>query len=259
MSGTVDKALSRYNDPAIANHLASHYVLGQLSPLVRQRVNTLRREYDHQLLEDRILFWEQKFSPLNDAIPELAPFPETFSAIQARLNMTDNAQSKEKSTSWFSWDNVSLWRFSGVFSLIFCAILGFNLLQQDANLGELSYIAVLEDTDKTPLVVASTYGDTKKLVLDILTLPEIDTEESFELWVTSKTDNQTRSLGEIPRGKSVFDRELSEAEWRLIADSSFLIISVEDEGGSPIGEPSDSVVSRGICIRLAGRDDTGSV
>jgi anti-sigma-K factor RskA len=94
------------------------------------------------------------------------------------------------------------------------------------------------------------------LVLDILTLPEIDSEESFELWVTSKTDNQTRSLGEIPKGQSSFDRQLSDAEWRLIADSSFLIISVEDIGGSALGEPSDRVVSKGLCIRLPGEDQT---
>lgn len=53
--------------------------------------------------------------------------------------------------------------------------------------------------------------------MDILNLPEIDSEESYELWVTSKTDNQSRSLGEIPKDLTNFDRQLSEAEWRLMA------------------------------------------
>jgi anti-sigma-K factor RskA len=118
-------------------------------------------------------------------------------------------------------------------------------------LGTLSYVAVLQDDNQTPQVVASSYDESKTLVLDILNLPNIDSEESFELWVTSKTDNQTRSLGEIPAGVQSLDKALSEAQWRLIADSSFLIISVEDQGGSALGEPSENIVSKGLCIRLA--------
>lgn len=261
MSRKIDKEnLQRYMNPEVVNHLASNYVLGQLTPIVRRRVDALRNNFDFNDIEKKINYWEQKLSPLNDSTQSVKPLPESWEKIQARLNMTSavekSAQEQNQKESFLSWQSLSMWRFSGVFSLIFCVALGFSLLQQEPNLGELSYIAVLEDAqsdNSTPQVVASTYGDSKKLVLDILTLPDIDEEESFELWVTSKTDNQTRSLGEIPKGKSLFARELTDAEWRLIADSSYLIISVEDEGGSPIGEPSDSVISRGLCIRLEGR------
>lgn len=258
--------MQRYSSPEVVDHLASNYVMGLLSPRVKKRVETLRRDIDYRKIEQRISFWEQKLSPLNEETPELAPLPETWQHIQNKLNMGQTAarinQQKSSKQSW--WSSLSLVQWSGVFSFVICAVIGFALVNpfgdpSTIERGALSYVAVLEDNKQTPQVVAATYGNSKQLVLDIISLPDIDAEESYELWVTSKTDNQTRSLGEIPKGQASFDRALSDAEWRLIADSSYLIISVEDEGGSAIGEPSITIISRGLCIRLADRDNKTQV
>ena len=257
MSSKLEKSrMQRYESFEVVDHLASNYVMGLLKPLVRRRVDALRNQFDYVHIDQRISYWEQKLSPLNDTASELQPLPASWENIQAQLNMGQQHEAMvdmpdQTSEGPFAWLSNSLLRWSSALSLVLCIFLGFTLWQQEPSLGELSYVAVLEDSNNSPQVVAATYGDSKKLVLDILTLPEIDQEQSFELWVTSKTDNQTRSLGEIPQGTNSFDRQLSEAEWRLIADSSFLIISVEDEGGSALGEPSEMVISRGLCIRLA--------
>jgi anti-sigma-K factor RskA len=248
-------SIQRYSSSVVVDHLASNYVMGLLSPLVRKRVDTLRAQFDYRDIDQRIDFWEQKLSPLNNAIPELAPLPDTWQNIQAKLNMGQpqtqaDQKHTDKSRGIFAWPSFSILKWSTAFSLMLCVILGYSLLQQNEPLDPLSYVAVMQDNNQNPQVVAATYGESKKLVLDILNLPEIDSQETYELWVTSKTDNQSRSLGEIPQDITSFDRQLSEAEWRLIADSSFLIISVEDVGGSAIGEPSDRVVSKGACIRL---------
>lgn len=256
--------IARYTSPELVDHLASNYVMGLLSPLVKKRVDSLRRDFDYRQIDHRISFWEQKLSPLNNETPDLAPLPQTWKNIQASLNhgqaSSQNAkQARVQTTNESWWQTFSFGKWSGAFSFIICVVIGFALLKptdvpNNTGLGALSYLAVLEDDNQTPQVVATTYGESKQLVLDILSLPEIDSEETFELWVTSKTDNQTRSLGEIPRGQTSFDRLLTDAEWRLIVDSSFLAISIEDEGGSAIGEPSDSIISKGLCIRLADRD-----
>ena len=115
----------------------------------------------------------------------------------------------------------------------------------------------MSDDQQTPQVVAATYGDSQTLMLDILTLPDIDSEEeSFELWVTSKTDKQARSLGIIPVGSESFSRELTVAEWRLIKDSDSLLITIEEFGGSSIGSPMGDVISKGACIRLSAWQET---
>lgn len=258
-------SFQRYSSTVVVDHLASNYVMGLLSPRVRKRVDSLRTQFDYRHIDQRIDFWEQKLSPLNNTIPELAPLPETWLNIQAKLDMgqarTQTEQKHaEKAAGIFAWPSFSILKqpilkWSTAFSLVICFVLGYNLLQQNNALDPLSYVAVMQDSDQTPQVVAATYGASKKLMLDILGLPEIDPEESYELWVTSKTDNQSRSLGEIPKGLTSFNRQLSQAEWRLIADSSFLIISIEDVGGSAIGEPSERIVSKGACIRLTGWEE----
>lgn len=257
-------AIARYSSPELVDHLASNYVMGLLSPLVKKRVDRLRRDIDYRQIDQRISFWEQKLSPLNDHTPNLAPLPQTWKAIETSLNHGQAAsqhprQARGKATNESWWSAFTFGKWSAAFSLIICVVIGFVLLKptdvtNETGLGNLSYLAVLEDDNQSPQVVATTYGQSKQLVLDILSLPQIDSQETFELWVTSKTDNQTRSLGEIPKGQISFDRLLSDAEWRLIVDSAYLVISIEDEGGSAIGEPSDSIISRGLCIRLANRD-----
>lgn len=255
MSRKLEQTLfQRYASEQVVDHLASNYVMGLLSPRVKRRVDTLRAEFDYRAIDQRINYWENKLSPLNDHVPELAPLPETWQDIQSRLDIGQSLAKKHSQNSRFSWLSFSMPQWAAAFSVIICVVIGVKFLPPQESLGALSYVAVLEDDNQRPQVVAATYGDSKKLVLDILTLPDIDSEQSFELWVTSKTDNQTRSLGEIPQGVNNFDRQLSDAEWRLIADSSFLVISVEDAGGSALGEPSDEVISKGLCIRLASEE-----
>ncbi len=241
--------LARYQQPEVAEHLASQYVLGQLSILVTKRLERLRLEYDYKLIDERISYWEQKLSPLNEKTPELAPSPQTWKNIQKQLKFNAAPQ---KQVSWVS--SILNPKWFGAISFACCLMFAVLLINGSFEEDPLSYVAVMETSDNQPQMVAATYGNSKNLVLDIIELPEIAETESFELWVTSKTDNQIRSLGQVPKDMTSFQRQLSEAEWRLIKDSSYLILSIEEEGGSPIGEPSELVVSRGLCIRLSAWD-----
>ena len=136
-------------------------------------------------------------------------------------------------------------------SLVFCAVLGWQLFQLQPTNDPLSYVAVMNDYNDQPQVVAATYGESRLLVLDFVQQAQASSEQSLELWVKSKTDAQFRSLGEIPAGVDSFSRTLTVAEWRLIKDSDILQITLEDLGGSAIGEPMGEVVSEGVCVQLA--------
>ena len=85
----------------------------------------------------------------------------------------------------------------------------------------------------------------------LVNLPQINASSSYELWVTSKTDRQARSLGLIDPQHAAISRTLTEAEWRLIKDSATLLVTVEEYGGSSIGEPMGEVVAEGLCVRLS--------
>jgi anti-sigma-K factor RskA len=242
--------LNRYQSPEIIDHLAANYVLGTLSTRVNARLNKLRLQIEFTELDKRIQFWEQKMSPLNEKTAEIAPKVETWQQIQAKLNHSVT-QAPQK-TPWYHFFNLRFYQVATACSLLLIALLSFQSIQLDEpNPGSLSYVAVLADAKQSPQVVAATYGESQTLLLDILTLPHINEDETLELWVTSKTDKQARSLGEIPTNVASFTRQLSDAEWRLIKDSDSLLITVEEAGGSPIGEPLGEIISSGACIRLS--------
>jgi anti-sigma-K factor RskA len=274
MSGQINQTsaegnnLPRYHNEVIIDHLASNYVLGTLGDLVRKRTYRLSQLPQYRLLAERITYWENKLAPLNDEIPELAPKPQVWNNIEQAIAPADkqnsasvNSDEATSKASGWSIFGLSFNRLFGnglvtAFSLLIAVVLGFSYIQQPDELGTLSYVAVMTDENEKPQVVAATYGESLTLMLDILELPDIDEEESFELWVTSKTDRQTRSLGVIPVGSDSFSRELTVAEWRLIKDSDSLLITVEELGGSSIGSPMGDTISRGLCIRLSGWQET---
>ena len=192
-------------------------------------------------------------SPLNNQIPALLPKEETWEKIQSDLNFE---ATKQVEASWLrgwlnEWFSPKFYQWATLCSVFLVAILSFTHLNSVDETGALSYVAVLEDDNQQPQLVAATYGESKTLLLDIVTLPALQQGETFELWVKSKTDSQLRSLGEVPIDIASFSRELSEAEWRLIKDSDSLLISIEEAGGSPIGEPMGTIISRGACVRLS--------
>lgn len=261
--------LKRYQIPEVVEHLASHYVLGTLSERVTQRINQLRGRFDYRELDQRIQNWEQKLAPLNNDVPELAPKLQTWQYIEAQVQQSSRLMDVMQDTTetemsgltglighWFDQLGLRFYQFTTAFSvlcvLILGMVMGMNALQQTDDIGSLSYVAVLSDAQQTPSVVASTYGESQLLMLDIVGLPDLAPDQTFELWVTSKTDFQTRSLGEIPANVDSLSRTLTVAEWRLIKDSDSLLITIEEAGGSPIGEPMGDVVSQGACVQLSG-------
>lgn len=255
--------LKRYQLPEVVEHLASNYVLGTLSVRVTHRINHLREQFDYRKLNEGIVNWEQKLAPLNNDVPELAPKAETWQLINARIQQHSEAKVQQNQSdgsgwlgSWLDKFGVRFYQLTTAFSvicvLILSLVLGVNQSQTEQSVGSLSYVAVLSNSQQTPSVVASTYGEAQLLMLDIVDLPKLDADQTFELWVTSKTDFQTRSLGEIPANVASLSRSLTTAEWRLIKDSDSLLITIEEVGGSPIGEPMGDVVSQGACVRLSG-------
>jgi anti-sigma-K factor RskA len=261
---------ARYQQTNVVDHLASQFVLGTLTPLVRLRVISLCKH--NEALENRINFWQEKLVVIDHKTAKLPPHDDSWSVITQALGMeadvnletikVDPLQNVKQSflskvTNWWS-DNifsspvfsVPSYRLSAAFSLVVLVMATLIVNPFSNSAEQLSYVAVLTDQKGSAHLVASTYGDSKKLVVNVINIPDIDIEQSLELWVVSKTDAQARSLGVIPQGKSLIEQQLTQAQWRLIKDSESLIVTMEEAGGSPIGEPSEMIVSRGLCVRL---------
>jgi len=260
----------RYQQTNVVEHLASQFVLGTLTPLVRKRVIALCEH--NKDIESRINFWQEKLVSIDKKTVERPPHEDNWAAITQALDITHDVKHEttetsqlasekqgflSKFTTWWSSNifsssifSVSNYRVSTAFSLVTLLMVTF-IINPFANSPEqLSYVAVLTDKQGSAHLVASTYGDSQKLVVNVINMPDVDKGKALELWVVSKTDTQSRSLGVIPQGRDLIEHQLTQAQWRLIKDSESLIVTVEDAGGSPIGEPSEMIVSRGLCVRL---------
>lgn len=274
MSERIDsmRSSARYQQINVIEHLASQFVLGTLSTLVQKRVVRLCK--DIELLESRILFWQERLVYIDEKTMELSPSDQSWSVIANALNLEHDSlvlPEEEKSnklvqvqqsllsrvtvffhdvlrsTSFFS---TPMHQLTTAFSIVIIVLVTLQFNPVTNNPEQLSYVAVLTEDDGSPHLVASTYGESQKLIVNIVNTPIIEKEQVLELWVVSKTDSEARSLGVIPQGKTLIEQQLTQAQWRLIQDSDSLIITIEDAGGSPIGEPSEHIVSRGLCVRL---------
>ncbi len=275
MSERIDNITStadRYQKTNVIEHLASQFVLGTLSGLVKKRVLTLRK--NNELLESRILFWQEKLVCIDEKTAELPPSDQSWSVIANALNLdlnsvespvaekddqpvqeqqgllsriTDFFYNAVRSTPFLS---TPMHQLTTAFSVVVIVLATLLINPVENNPEQLSYVAVLTEDDGSAHLVASTYGESQKLIVNIVNTPVIEQEQALELWVVSKTDSEARSLGVIPQGETLIEQQLTEAQWRLIQDSESLIVTIEDAGGSPIGEPSEYIVSRGLCVRL---------
>ncbi|KGJ95695.1 anti-sigma factor [Thalassotalea sp. ND16A] len=284
------KQLNRYNRTEVIEHLASQYLLGLLPPRVHRRVEHLL--CDNQALAQRIEFWQNRLITLDIHTPLLPAAKDNWQKISQQLALEDakiadkpeasaqvipTKQQAQKNRLNNETESLGVWQkvtkvsnqlfsmliarrsnFSPVLSVLFILLLsyvGYQSFVGSQNKDPLSYVAVLTDHSQQAHLVASTYGESRTLIVNMIGGPEITTEQSFELWVLSKTDGEARSLGIIPDQQALIEQQLSVAQWRLIKDSHSLMVTIEEFGGSAIGEPSEQIVSRGLCVRLTEWDN----
>jgi anti-sigma-K factor RskA len=279
--------LKRYQQSNVIEHLASQYVLGHLSEKAKRRTEQLRR--NNQALDNAIMFWQEQLVHLDEHTLPHEVYDTSWQNIANKLNLeqiqnediicTDHSLD-EFDTSPVSQTTIkpnegnkltSLWhKFFTTFASLFnvqvltqrslvpafsfaclCLVSYVSYVSYQPTPNDpLSYVAVLTNDKEEAHLVATTYGESKKLLLSIVEEATVDDDQSLELWVVSKSDGQARSLGILPKEQLLVEQQLTQPQWRLIKDSLSLIITVEELGGSALGEPSEQVVSRGLCVRL---------
>jgi anti-sigma-K factor RskA len=215
---------------------AFEYVAGTLSAAERAAFEQALTQDTE--LQQHVQFWEEHFMALQENSTELPPKPNTWAQIEARLHPAPRAPLPR--TPWY-------WLFSLATALVVAIGLGLApMLRSPAP--NLDYVAVLTDLQGAALLTALTTDTDKTLWLQWEAV-DLSPDTSLQLWARSKRDGQVRSLG-------VFDStaesrvELDQARLRLIHDAQELLLTREESGGSPLGEPSEMLLAKGVCVRL---------
>lgn len=222
--------------------LAFEYVSGTLSD--DERAAFAARLRGELRLGREVRFWEERLMEIQDKSQDRAPKPSTWAAIRARIDREKSAE--RRGVRGWQWP----WKYAAL-ALSFVWVLSAALWVFDRErapaLPNADYVAVLLSDDGEPLLTALTSSDGRQLWLKWEKTLDFG-EDSLQLWAASRRDGQVRPLLVFDKQQSVLS--LDEANYRLIRDSSHLMLTREEYGGSAVDEPSDELLAKGVCVRL---------
>ena len=225
------------HDPLEDERLAFEYTSGILRG--EERSEFERRLALQPALQKLVQFWEEQLMHLQDPAP-LAPKPDTWSAIETRVNPAERHD--DPPIKW-------VWALFGAMAAVFVLLVFPTPNQVRPTPPVVDYVAVMTDSNQRPGVTIFGAELDKQLSLHWQLESLGSQTKDYQLWVVSKRDGQTRSIA-VLENDTILELQLSDASWRLITDAGSLILSLEDAGGSATDEPSADIIAVGVWIRI---------
>lgn len=168
--------------------------------------------------------WERRLAPLLDA-PEAAPSPGLFARIEAALEPKAGGGAEIVPLR----RQVRLWRAVSGLALAAAAALALWIAVPAERAGE-RYVAVVtaDEGGQAGLIIQFDTGTGLATVIPVTAPPA---GNSYEMWTIPEGRTQPVSLGLLPRDAALRPG-FTAAEGQIFA------ISLEPEGGSPTGAPT---------------------
>lgn len=228
--------------PIDDKNLAFDYVTGVLRGAERDQFE--QRLRSDTALQGEVSFWEEQLMSLSEQDEALKPDPQVWRGIEARLQQHTRPVTSPSSKFGWLWPSVSAFATVMLAVCLWLLVARAPLQQPNAD-----YVAVLTDDSGAPQLTVLTATGGAQLWLKWEAV-EIADDKNLQLWAVSKRDGQIRPLGVFAQ-TDIQQLPLTIPQWRLIKDSSHLLLTEEDVGGSPLDEPSDVVLAKGVCVLLA--------
>lgn len=253
----------RYENKVVIDHLASQYVAGALTPLVRRRIETLRQ--NNASLDQAVAQMSDAFSELHDVLtqPDFSPVQQenVWQQIQTATQAPLEDQTKKKASFW---ENITLWRGVSFASIAMLLLTTFLPMLQKPTSDQVSpaYFASLSPATNTmainsadkPVYVISVYkGDDTKpstLVMQWVknsqdkSLNQMVKTTELHIWSENKDDQALVYIGQQPKANAPIG--LTKASWQSIKNSRRLLITT-----SASKKPNAATTRfSGICLQL---------
>ncbi len=168
--------------------------------------------------------------------------------IQAQLNAA-SAHSEPVPANKFIWPRWFVWAMPSLTLMVLAFSFFLFAPLKNPSGPNADYVAVLTDPQGAARLTVLTATNGKQLWLKWDSL-KVAPDKNVQLWAVSKSDKQIRPLGVFTQ-TDIAQLELTTANWRLIKDADSLLLTEEEVGGSPIDEPSEVVLAKGVCVLLA--------
>lgn len=212
--------------PDAIDALAAEYVLGTLRGQARRRFEKWRA--DTPLVDERCRFWEDHLMQLAKGLRPIRPPPHVWQGILAQLNLS-RRDHKRRGRPW-----------AIAASLLLVLGLSAVLYWRSIEPGKLTAVAMIASPAGAQLWEVDVYRDRGRVILKTGQVPAHAADRDFELWALP-AGGKPVSLGLMPAGGTV-QRKLTDVQKLALANSTQVAITVEQQGGSPTGQPTTTPV-----------------
>jgi anti-sigma-K factor RskA len=227
-----------YRDPQLRDRLAGEYALGTLHGLARKRFERLLR--DDADLRRNVMQWQERLTPMTQAVAPLHPPPRVWRNIEKRIQTSATRTGLFESLNF--WRGLALVTSSFAFGLL----LFFGMAPQRE--AAPTYVAILADTKNQPAMTVRYVQGHDEIEVRIIQIADLPNDRTLELW-TLPNNAAPQSLGLIPVSGL---KKWKVAARRVDALPSIpaLAVSLEPIGGSPTGAPTGPVLYSGSLVKI---------
>jgi len=210
----------------LVDRLAAEYVLGTLRGRARKR-------FERWLLSPQVgaivKAWEDRLSGLEPTLHGVTPPPSVWRGIENRLELRRLARAPA-----MRWLAIAA-------SALLVAIVGVFALRQFGT-QPITQQAFIEQDAQTIYWRVELLGDDREISIHVHQVHELPAGRSHELWVIPAGGGAPVSLGLLPHTGD-HHRVLPAAQRAALAGAKTLAVSLEPEGGSPNGAPTQVLLT----------------
>jgi anti-sigma-K factor RskA len=227
---------------------AAEYALGTLDPGERAAI-AARRQREPEL-DEAIRAWEERLSPLAEAVPPIEPPRDYLAEIEARIHAPAPAPvpAAPNETVAALRSRLGRWRAAAIGATGLAAMLAIGVVFREATreTAPHEFVAVLQKSADSPAFAVTVNLDTRELTVRPVSAPA-PTGKSYELWIIDAKLGAPRSLGVIDPANTTRADKLAGVDPAVVKDATYAV-TVEPPGGSPNGKPSGAPVFVGKLI-----------
>lgn len=236
--------------------LAAEYVLGTLDGA--ERADVAKRRATEPALDRAIAEWEMRLQPLATVATPIEPSADLLPRIEARIaaRLTETATPASAAARASAGADVidlkrrlGRWRTAAIGASALAASLMLALGLREAQRPDVpkTFVAVMQKDDASPSFLVTVDIETRLLTVRPVAAP-VEPGKSYELWMAHESFQGPRSLGVVtsdltPRATLArFDRS--------VIEKATFAVSLEPEGGSPVGKPTGPVLFHAKLVQV---------
>jgi anti-sigma-K factor RskA len=215
--------------------LAAEYVLGLAADAERAAIERdLARDFE---LRRAVYYWQDRLFAMTRVPDPAEPSPALWPRIEASLGPAHHALR----AGW--WGSLALWRVVSAVALALVVVLGVRYF---APAPAERYVAVLQNDQKVAgwVVEIEARGNVRLVPLAATPVPP---QRTLQFWTKAPSAAAPTSLGLVPGDRTTV---LPAARLPALEPDTLFELTLEPEGGSPIGRPTGPILFVGRAVAM---------